>query len=84
MTLSDLTADLVWPRLLRTGALALRPSRLGVAFFYLIGLMVLLHVADLIDGSERNVLIAAWHEWLTHVHGLVGACVRLDADAGQR
>jgi hypothetical protein len=84
LTLSDLTADLVWPRLLRAGGLALRPSRLGVGFFYLIGLMVLLHVADLVDGSEHSVLIAAWNEWLAHVRGLVGACVRLDgADAGQ-
>lgn len=84
LTLSDLTADLVWPRLLRAGALALRPSRLGVAFFYLIGLMVLLQVADWIDGSEHSVLVAAWQEWLTHLFGLVHACARLDgADAGQ-
>lgn len=84
LTLSDLTGDLVWPRLLRAGQLALRPSRLGVAFFYLIGLVAIVQLADWLDGENRNVLMSAWARWQEHFHALLDACLRLSsADAAQ-
>lgn len=50
VTLADLTADLVWPRLLRVGHVALRPSRLGMALVWIIGMMLLGALADRLDG----------------------------------
>jgi hypothetical protein len=76
--LDDLTADLVWPRLLKAGPLALRPSRLALAFFYLVVLGALLALADKFDGPEVNVLAAAGREWLGHLASLFNSCARLD------
>lgn len=60
LTLDDLIADLVWPKLLRVGRLAVRPARIGLGVFYLIGCMVLIGTAGVIDGdSARNVLFDA-------------------------
>jgi hypothetical protein len=75
--LDDLTADLIWPRLLKAGSLALRPSRLGLAFFYLIGLAAIVSLAGRLDGVEGgNVLLAAWTQWTGHLVGLFEACFR--------
>jgi hypothetical protein len=57
LTFDDLVGDLVWPKLLRAGHLALRPSRLGLAFVFVIGLFLLIALADKVDGDVgRNVL----------------------------
>lgn len=57
LTLDDLIADLVWPRLLRVGRLAIRPARIGLGTFYLIGCIVLIGAAGSIDGrANANVL----------------------------
>lgn len=77
--LDDLTADLVWPRLLKAGPLALRPSRLGLAFFYLVGLAALVSAAGRLDGvPDANVLLDAWTGWTGHLAGLFEACARTD------
>ncbi len=82
--LDDLTADLIWPRLLKAGSLAVRPGRLALAFFYLVGLAAIVSVADRIDGVEGNVLLAAAAEWLRHFNDLLQACTRLNgAEVGQ-
>jgi hypothetical protein len=49
VTLDDLVADLIWPRLLRSGALALHPGRLGIAFFLLIGVGLVVMVLAQIE-----------------------------------
>ena len=80
----DLTADLLWPRLLRAGSLALRPSRVGLAFFYLVGLAALVSIADRIDGVEGNALMAAGQEWVVHLWALIRNAGQADAaDVGQ-
>jgi len=77
--LDDLTADLIWPRLLRAGSLALRPSRLFLAFFYLIGVAAIVAVAGSLDGVEHNALVFTGREWLEHFERLIGSCARRDA-----
>lgn len=80
--LDDLTADLVWPRLLKAGPLALRPSRLGLAFFYLVGLAAIVTLAGRLDGvPDGNVLLDAWSRWTAHLAGLFDACARADGPA---
>lgn len=51
-TLEDLTQDLVWPRLLRAGPLALRPARLGLAAVYLLLAFTALLLARAVAGAE--------------------------------
>lgn len=46
-SLHDLIRGLLWPRLLRTGALALRPAHIGLAFFLVALLILLSRVPDL-------------------------------------
>lgn len=83
--LDDLTADLVWPRLLKAGPLAFRPSRIGLAFFYLIGLAAMVSLAGRFDGiDDSNALLVAWSEWTAHLAGLFQACMnRDDASVGE-
>lgn len=54
-TLQDLLADLVWPSLLRAGSLALRPARLGLAFFFIVGVSLLAGLGDRIAGGGGGV-----------------------------
>ncbi|HVU63031.1 MAG TPA: hypothetical protein VHC70_03575, partial [Phycisphaerales bacterium] len=57
LTLDDLTQDLVWPKLLKAGQLALRPSRLGIAMVFVIVLFLLGSTANRKDGdTNTNVL----------------------------
>jgi hypothetical protein len=57
LTLDDLTQDLVWPKLLRAGHLALRPSRLGMAMVFVVGLFLLGSFGNRVDGDHTtNVL----------------------------
>jgi hypothetical protein len=57
LTLEDLTHDLVWPQLLRAGQLALRPSRLGMAMVFVIGLLLLGSLANRKDGDFKPNVI---------------------------
>lgn len=59
LTLSDLTRDLVWPHLLRAGSLALRPSRLGFAAVFILGLLLLGWLAGALDNSPGNALLTS-------------------------
>jgi len=77
--LDDLTADLIWPRLLKAGPLSLRPGRLALAFFYLAGLAAIVTLADKLDGHETSVLAAAGAEWAGHLHALLHSCFQADA-----
>ena len=57
LTLADLTADLVWPALCRAGHIALRPSRIGMALVFVVGLMLLLGLSDRLDSDpDGNAL----------------------------
>lgn len=80
LTLDDLTADLIWPRLLRAAALALNPARLGIAFFAVVALMLVLSLARAIAGPEVDFVGPRW----STVAAFVDAVLRRDApDAGQ-
>lgn len=57
-TLADLWGDLVWPKLLTSVRLALRPSRIGLAAIYLLGIGLLLALADHIDSSPKTNILA--------------------------
>lgn len=57
LTLDDLTQDLVWPKLLRAGHLALRPSRLGIALIFIIGLNLLGSLANREEGGQTTNII---------------------------
>lgn len=65
-TLADLWSDLTWPKLLQAPRLALRPSRIGIAFIYLLGVALLVIIADKIDGDQRSNLLGAFlgKEWV--------------------
>lgn len=56
ITLADLVLELVWPRLFRAAGLALRPARIGLATFHLIGAAVILLASDALDGSDRHII----------------------------
>ena len=77
--LDDLTADLIWPRLLKAGSLALRPGRLALAFFYLVGLAAIVSLSDKLDGEETSVLTASGAEWLEHLKSLFSSCASHNA-----
>jgi hypothetical protein len=51
-----LWADLTWPKLLQAPRLALRPSRIGLALIYLLGVALLALIADKIDGDKGSLL----------------------------
>lgn len=76
VTLDDLTADLIWPRLLRAAALALNPSRLGIGFFAVVGLMLVWSAARAIAGPEVDFVGERWEA----LGGVLGSVARLDAE----
>lgn len=51
LTFEDLTADLLWPRLLRCALLALAPGRLGLGLVLVAVLMSLVHLARVLPGA---------------------------------
>jgi len=73
VTLDDLAAGLVWPKLLRTARLALRPARVGFGAFFLIGCALLLGVADWLDGQPGNILHECGLRIAADARGLLGA-----------
>lgn len=57
LTLEDLTADLVWPQLLKAGALALRPVRVGLSLVMLLAIAGTFLVANtLSSGALRKAV----------------------------
>lgn len=55
LTLDDLTADLIWPRLLRAPGLALAPARLGLSFFFVVIAMAIGTLAERLSAGEEGV-----------------------------
>ena len=56
LTFDDLVADLTWPKLLRAGPLAIRPSRVMLGMVWLVGAAGILWVCDRVDDAPNNVL----------------------------
>jgi hypothetical protein len=54
--LTDLAADLLWPRLFQVVALALKPERVGLAFFGLVAAMAIGSLAELGTGMQNSTL----------------------------
>lgn len=74
LTLDDLLADLVWPRLLRAARIALRPARVGLGAFFLIGCAILLAAANKIDGDpDHHILRQAGVRIWTDLQVFVGS-----------
>lgn len=67
LSFEQLCESLIWPKLLRAGGLALRPSRLGIAFFAL-ATLALLDLAPRLWGSDARPVQAA----SAFLGGLVG------------
>jgi hypothetical protein len=69
-TFGDLTADLVWPKLLRAGPLALAPTRIVLSWGYVLGAAALMWLSGLIErlatGSPRPSPVR-------EMFGLIGA-----------
>lgn len=63
--LSDLTGDLLWPRVLRAPALALTPSRLisGSICAFLLALVI--QLASVLKPADENATGGAYNEFLT-------------------
>jgi len=59
IALADLLDDLLWPKLLRAGALALRPSRLGLAFFTLVAAWFVGSLSNLWSSADQSFIEAA-------------------------
>lgn len=74
-TLDDLWEHLTWPVLLKAGKLAFRPTRLLLAFFYVVGIALLLLIADNIDGRDANVLKETLWGIPELVSGLISAAL---------
>lgn len=80
LTLADLTDDMLWPRLLAAPRLALKPERLGVAFFALLLLVLAARAPIVLTGSPGPIQFAlAWaaEAWSR----LAGAILSFDAAA---
>jgi hypothetical protein len=82
ITLEDLTADLIWPRLLRSASLALGPSRMGIAFFAVILLALVGRFTAAIAnwrGEGTEELTSPWQLPVSMLLTLFNSVVRLDA-----
>ncbi len=74
----EVTASLLWPKLLRAAPLALRPARVLMAFFLIVTVAILIHVADLwlLRGgpkADTRTLATIVHDQLTVVGGRFSA-----------
>lgn len=54
LVLEEMIAELTWPRLWQAGRLALRPARVGLAVFYLLGLMLVVSAVSWVNSSSRT------------------------------
>lgn len=61
-TLSDLWADLVWPKLLEAVRLALRPSRIGLGVAFVLGVAAIVSGAGLLDGAKNKNTVGSYLE----------------------
>jgi hypothetical protein len=55
--LADFTADLLWPRLLQSVSLALKPERIGIAFFGLVAAMAIGSIAEAWDKQNSTLFV---------------------------
>lgn len=53
LVLRDLLDDLLWPGLLRAGAMSLRPERIAIAYVTLLLITLAMHAARLVPGGEE-------------------------------
>lgn len=75
--LSDLTSDLLWPRLLRAAPLALRPERLGIALLMLTVTLLIGEIGRLgID--ESNMAGFVFSHLIGAVNGVATGVLQLD------
>ncbi|MCC6969945.1 MAG: hypothetical protein IT434_06950 [Phycisphaerales bacterium] len=52
VVLRDLLDDLLWPKLLRAGAMSLRPERVAIAYLTILLVSLVMHAAALVPGAE--------------------------------
>ncbi|MFO0836370.1 MAG: hypothetical protein U0638_15495 [Phycisphaerales bacterium] len=52
VVLRDLLDDLLWPKLLRAGAMSLRPERVAIAYLTILLVSLVMHAAALAPGAE--------------------------------
>jgi len=77
--LDELLAELTWPKLWRAARLALRPARVGLATFYLLGAALLLSLADRIDRTpDHNILAEHLDQSRTGLITLASAVRKMD------
>jgi hypothetical protein len=61
--LSDWWEGLLWPRVLRSAVLGLRPGRLGLAFFFTVALLLVLSIGRSLDAQlVPGGAVLPWHE----------------------
>ncbi len=83
LTLADLTEDLLWPKLLRAGQLALRPSRMGIALAFIIGLMLLAALSDRLD-NDKDANALAISTRVVALDATAAATAGRDGPAGEK
>ncbi len=77
--LADITADLLWPRLFRAAALALRPSRLAIALLMLIATLLIGEAARFnLDPPQPNMAGFLFSHIIGAVNGVATGVVQLD------
>lgn len=76
--LADLTDDLLWPRLLASAGLALRPGRIGICFFALV-IVGLLGMIPLLWRDGPNAVLAALDAIADLFGALLAGLLGLDA-----
>lgn len=81
VTFDDLVADLVWPRLLRAGALAFHPARIVLAFITLYAASAVLSILTIL---ERSLGWNGSQESLDHLARLLEALLPAQWEASVR
>lgn len=63
VTFSDLVDDLLWPKLLRAGLLALSPSRIALSFFTLVAILLIGSIGGMFENAYPRVAILLDGMW---------------------
>lgn len=83
-TLADLWADLVWPKLLESVRLALRPSRIGLGIAFVLGVAAIVQLAGAVDGLPNANRLADYFDRTLprQLDGVVGQAIDRNANLG--